>query len=57
MIALSTDYTAWEEQELFLNILHHDSQSGNIIRFEKREDWNKPRHAVRRKERILSLKI
>ena len=56
MIALSTDYTAWEEQELFLNILHHDSKSGNIIRFEKREDLNKPRHAVRRKGRISSLK-
>ena len=40
------DYEANEEQLLFLQILHHDSRGGNIIRMEKREDWETPRHTA-----------
>ena len=47
------DYEANEEQLLFLQILHHDSRGGNIIRMEKREDWEAPRHTASKSPKNL----
>lgn len=47
------DYTAHEEQLLFLQTLHHDSRGGNIIRMEKREVWEAPRHTASKSPKNL----